>query len=410
MNTSVLKNKSNIKAWACLPDVNTLSRYFKQSDLIELSKVCKKYSTQLKPQVLKKLFVSYRNLEYFNIGYHYNNGEHEDVLNSLKLGFAGDYHLVKQVIIELNFTTKFACNFFNLFTKLSNIKIHSSRSYDLKSYIEILSNSENLQHITLSCEYKNFDSILDNDHRSFFYRLKSIEIYVPCHIVNDKSPFEIIDPSFTNLKRLTVLNNDMLYKLSNGISSLLCVGFYYNYHFDRIELNKFIRNNPQLKQISISSINLDENVMSSILDLKSLYKLEIMFYCTEVRGFYIDTENYSIKHLIYTGTNIMDYNIVIDVLEMCKNLKIYETSYISDYDYAIIDQFPEIDTLLLKSFSNRDMDILSQKFEMFNQVKFKDGCIFGEIADQLLKFPEIKWVPKQEYTRETNEFTLVKKV
>ncbi|KXN66088.1 hypothetical protein CONCODRAFT_73907 [Conidiobolus coronatus NRRL 28638] len=316
--------------------------------------------------------------------------------------------MVKQVILDISFSRKFAYEFFNLFSKLKNIKILSRESYELKSYIEILSNSENLQHITLSSEFENFNSLLDSEYHSLFYRLKSIEIYVPSTMVNGESPLDIIDSSFTNLENLTLVNNSMLYKLSNGISSLLYVKFYYGYQFDKAELNNFICNNTQLKQISISSINLDENVINSILALKNLYKLEILFLRHKLNGFSIHTENYSIKHFIYTGSRVKDYNLTIGVLERCKNLKIYVTSYISNYDNIIGSEFPEVDTLLLTSLFHCDMDILSQKFTKFNQVKFRDGCKFSYIADQLLNYPDIKWMPKQEYTRGTNEFTLVR--
>ncbi|KXN66090.1 hypothetical protein CONCODRAFT_20426 [Conidiobolus coronatus NRRL 28638] len=162
MNQSVLKDKLNSKAWVYLPDVDTLSQYFNQSDLIEISKVCKNYRAQLKSQVRKKLLISYSIIKLLNIRPLSGSHGYEDVINCLRLDFSGDYHLVKQVIIDIGISKKFACDFFNLFSKLSNIQILICKRYDLKSYIETLNSSANLQHITLSSEYKNFDSMLNN--------------------------------------------------------------------------------------------------------------------------------------------------------------------------------------------------------------------------------------------------------
>jgi hypothetical protein len=410
MSISILKDKLYSKAWVYLPEADILSKYFKQNDLIELSKVCQKYRAQLKPQVLKKLLINYRILELLNISPLYNSNGFEDIINCLRFGFAGDYHLVKQVALDISLTTKFAYDLFSLFDKSLNIKILSRERYNLKGCIEVLNNLKNLQHITLSSEFDNFNSVLDDECHNLFYKLKSIEIYVPSTMINEESPFDIIDSSFTNLKSLTIVNNHILYKLSNGMPSLLIVKFYYGYQFDTTELNKFFCSNPQLKQIYISSINLDENVINSILALKNLYKLELMFLRPKLNDFNIYMENYSIKHFIYTGSRVRDYNVSIGVLKMCKNLKVYETSSISNYDSVIGSEFPKIGILLLRDMFYCDIDILSEKFTRFNQVKFRDGCKFEYIADQLLNYPDIEWVPKQEYTRGTNEFTLVRKL
>ncbi|KXN67111.1 hypothetical protein CONCODRAFT_10880, partial [Conidiobolus coronatus NRRL 28638] len=48
-------DKDKAVSWRYLPDTATLLQYLNRIDLIELSKCCKRYRSQLETQVLEKL-------------------------------------------------------------------------------------------------------------------------------------------------------------------------------------------------------------------------------------------------------------------------------------------------------------------------------------------------------------------
>ncbi|KXN65431.1 hypothetical protein CONCODRAFT_20733 [Conidiobolus coronatus NRRL 28638] len=402
---------NNTNNWEYLPDTDIFYQYFKQNDLIELSKVCKNYRAFLKPQVLKKLHIDNRVHSYLDICTYDKKRAYENIIDSLKINYADNFNLVREVIIKYGFTSEFACDFFALFPKISSIKINSSGSHSLKNLINTLHNSKYLKHVSINSNFRRFSPLLDDVYHSFFYQLKSIHISVPPLLVETQLPFDIINSSYTNLKRLTVVNSRILSKLSNGIPYLLYVEFSHEYQFNLAELKSFISNNYQLNQISISDRHLDEKIINSILTLKNLYKLEIAFSRPEMISFNICIENYSIKHFIYTGYGLINYNSVIfDILKMCKNLKVYQVSNVECYEDVMRNEFPVIDTLLLSRLFYSNISKLVPKSSKFNQIKFVGGCRFGTIYDQLLKYPDVKWVPKQGYTRETDEFTFMNKL
>jgi hypothetical protein len=410
MKKSVLKDKPEVHAWVYLPNTDTLPQYFKQNDLIELSKACKSYRFQLKSQVLRRVNINTRVIKLLNIRSQHKKHEHERIINSLRFDFAESFHLVSHVIIKISFSNEYICKFFALFPKISNIKIIGHLRYGFNNLITTLHNSKHLEHIILSPKFTTFNSKLNSVYFSLFYRLKSINIECSSCKNGEKLPIDIIDSSFINLERLTVVNDHMLSKLSNGAPYLLYVEFFQKYYFNMEELNSFFTNNYQLKQVSISSNNLDENVVNSILALGNLYKLEIKCYGYRACNLKIYTENFSIKHFVYDGFEFVHFNAAItNILKMCKSLEVYQIFDIKYYDCIMSNEFPLIDTLLLTNLFYSNINKLVPKFSKFNKVKFRDGCRFGTIACQLLKYTYIQWAPKQDYSNDTDEFTLIRK-
>jgi hypothetical protein len=410
MKQSILKHKSEIDSWVYLPDTDILPQYFKQNDLIELSKACKIYRIQLKPQVLKKLFINTRTAKLLNTRPLDTKYALDDIMSRLRLELAGNYHLIKQAVIEIGFSNKFGSDLISLFTKISDISIISYSMYEVKDLIIALQDLENLQHITLNSEFCYTVSFRDSSYYSFFYQFKSIHISVSSQLVNEKLPFDILDSGFVNLESVKIFNTRMLSRLSSGVSSLLHVEFSQEYQFDMGELKIFILNNPQLKQITISTNNLDIDIFNCIIYLKSLYKLELKYYkfMNNLKTF---IENYSIRHFVYDGQGSLDFNSGISgIIKMCKNLEIYQISDMRYYDGIMSNEFPVVDTLLLTRLFYCDMKKLLPKLLNFNQLKFKDGCKFGSIAYQLLKCTDTQWTSKQSYSNETDEFTLIKKI
>ncbi|KXN65434.1 hypothetical protein CONCODRAFT_12972 [Conidiobolus coronatus NRRL 28638] len=404
-------NQTIFKCWVYLPDTFTLSKYFKQCELVELSKACRKYRIQLKSQTLKVITVSFNNFQNINITNFSTSCSYRDMINCLKLSYIGSYHLVKEAIIETKFSNKFARDFFALFPKISNVKILSYQSYSLKNLITILKVSKCLQHITFNSNFRIFNPLLDSVYYSLFYQLESVNISVSPRMVNGKLPVDIIDPSFSNLKKLKIVNNCMLFKLSNGIPSLLYVEFSHKYQFDIVELNHFISNNLQLKQISISGNNLDENVINSILALEKLEQLEVSNtrrYRTS--NFCPSTINLSIKHFRY-NIQLSRNNFSI-ILKMCKGLEtfeIYSSRVVLTLTEVFNEELPKINTLViscpLEFYQILSLDI---KLIKFKQIKFRNFVKFSEFEKYMYSW-DYYWKPKYDYSKDTDEFTLVRK-
>jgi hypothetical protein len=403
-------NQTISKSWVYLPDTYTLSQYFKQSDLIELSKTCRKYRIQLKPQTLKVLTISSKSLKNINITHSGQSHIYRDILNSLKLSYIGSYHLVKEAIIETKFSNKFSYNFFALFPEISNVKILSYQSYSLKNLISILQFSKYLQHVTFNSNFRRFNPLLDSVYYDLFYQLESVNLSVSPRMVNEKLPIDIIDCSFTNLKKLKIVNNRMLSKLSDGIPSLLYVEFSQKYQFEIAALNSFISNNHQLKQISIPGNSLDENVMNSILDLEKLEQLEVSnTRCYHTPNFYPSTINLSIKHFKY---NIqLSRNNFSMIVKLCKGLEtfeIYSSKVVVMLTEVFSEELPDINTLIiscpLEFYQILSLDV---KLIKFKQIKFRNFLKFSVFEKYMYSWIYY-WKPKYDYSKDTDEFTLVR--
>ncbi|KXN66064.1 hypothetical protein CONCODRAFT_12177 [Conidiobolus coronatus NRRL 28638] len=410
MSQIIENNNNNNNNWEYLPDIPTFTQYFKQNDLIELSKVSKGYRSQLKPQALRKVNIDDRVIKYLKLYTKDNNYQYENAIIYLRSDFGNNCHLVREVVIYRWFSNDLAKDLFTLLPRISNIKIIDCQCYGLKNLISILQDYKYLKHVSITSSFRKFKPLLDSVYYSFFYRLSSIHMVIPQYLAESQLPFDIIDSNYVNLKRLTIVNNRILSKLSNCIPSLLYVEFSHEYQFDSKILKNFITNNPQLRQISICDWNLNENIVNCLLALRNLYKLEILFKGHEIDSSKLDTENYSIKHITYKKHWRYYYSTAVpQILKLCKNLKVCEISDIKCYEHLARDDFPIIDTLLLSELSNCDLSELTLGLTKFNRLKFRGSYKFGEIFDQLPQYPNIEWVPKQEYTKETDEFTLIKK-
>jgi hypothetical protein len=408
------KNKpqeSNIgNNWVYLPEPSILSQYFNSSDLIELSKVCKKYRNQLKSRVLRSIIIPQDCGRLYDSGPSFSKYTFNYIMDYMKRDLSNSTHLVKEVIFQHCLTIQLTKDIFSLFPKISRITI-LNRSHSLKALAEVLYDSNYLQHITLRANSKAYVS-LSSKFGKFFKNFKSVKLIVFPDVFNDILQFDIIDSSFSNLRYLTIANNTMLAKLSNGFPSLLFVEFTEHYLFEKAELLKFIMNNPQLKKLTIATDNLNYDVINSILNLNSLYELHL----TKNTGYNIIdftncTENLSIKHLKYSG---LIYNrVVIGIVKMCKNLEAFEmckSSYRSLAQFKKVEKLIEIYALSISCSDNAcNISSFISKLAKINKIKLINGCKLGEIVDELQKYSDNMWVPKQGYSMYTDEFTLVRR-
>ncbi|KXN66059.1 hypothetical protein CONCODRAFT_12171, partial [Conidiobolus coronatus NRRL 28638] len=225
MDQSSMLSLNIVNTWVYLPEPKTLSQYFSNNDLIELSKTCKKYRNQLKSQVFRTIIIPQNcGKLYDKINrsrkHHY---KFNDVKNRLKIDLSECHHLVNQVIFKHSLTPQFVKNFFTLFPNISQVTIET-KSYNLKCLIEILHNAKNLYYINLRVNSIDYESIKVKFHK-FCKQLKSLKLFVPYDLDETELKFDFIDINFSNLSYLTIVNNEVLAKLSNGHPSLKSVEF-----------------------------------------------------------------------------------------------------------------------------------------------------------------------------------------
>jgi hypothetical protein len=415
VNTQIPSNDNWINSAATS---KTISQYLSQNDLTELSKVCKNYRAQLRPQVLKTMSISniyqdkYRETQMVS----FKSGRKvENTINRLRDDLRGFHSLVRKVILKLELPKQFTSEFFALFSEISHVVAYISQSSSLNNLIESLNSLTSIKHFTLYSIPGNFNTLGHNVNYKFFHSLNSIKLYSDDDIDDLEFPFSIVDSTFTNLKYLTITNNQTLSKLLNGLPSLICAEFFDGCDLNNAELYMFIINNPQLKEIAILSDYLGDDIINSILILQRLYKLRIIDrYSTNEKQLRIKTESYSLKHFTYVAYGYgysRDSQNIVGIIKVCKNLKVFETdnsTLTSSFGTVINQNFPEINTILVNIPSYvRDISTLS-KLTKFKELKFRNGFKFRD----LYKFKrswELLWEPKYEYSYDTNEFTLIRK-
>ncbi|KXN72190.1 hypothetical protein CONCODRAFT_5028 [Conidiobolus coronatus NRRL 28638] len=203
----------------------------------------------------------------------------------------------------------------------------------------------------------------------------------------------------------------MLSNISNGLASLAAAEFQ-GYNFDKTEISKFIFKNPQLKKLEISTGHLNEDVISSILNLERLNQLYIKDSSwNNENELNISAENYSIKHFKYTGNG---YNMnIVRIISLCKSLEVFEIcdiAVLSSFVNTANNSFTEISTLLIaSSFDIYSIELLL-KLKKFDQIKFRGVCKFIELYNKIKRLKNCNWKSKCDYSIDTDEFTLIRKL
>jgi hypothetical protein len=410
MNLNKQNSIKNEKAWVNLPDNSLLPTYFRRKDLIELSKVNKNYRHQLRTQVfssvvmptVKKLTKNYN---------HKNSGKSMSnfILDMLSIDLAGKLNLVNKLIIRTTISDATISYFSVLFPKLKHITILSYTAFGYTNFIKSFSESKYLESILIECKNVNYTRLDYQTNYDFFHRLKSIRLKIPFSL-NPNSPTDVIDSSFNNLKHLTFVNNRMLIKLSEGLPSLKSAEFLKGCDFEKEKFSLFIRNNPQLKILSVSALLLDEEAVKSIMALNKLDRLIITDNLWDLDDkLNTISENHSIKHFTYTGIYYNDK--FLKILNLCKNVKVFELlpPGIQFFLFAL-NGIPEIETLLIPhSYNLNDLIWIVSGIKKFKQIKLRNGPIFNEVCKKYVTILAYGWVKKYNYSLDTNEFTLIKK-
>jgi hypothetical protein len=416
MQIIALNNKTENKAWGYFPNVKVLSLYLKHNEVIELSKVCKNYRTQLKLLVFSKITIGdIRNIiPSFDFEQPENYNVFKSIISQLKINFLGYYNNVKEVEFIIGFSNEFAVNFFRLFPKISKITIIKSKGeYSLKNLIKILYRHKYLKHIDLDCNFVNFKPKNAHLNYDFFNQLKTIRLEVPSEVIHSDLPFDVIDSSFSNLESLSVINNHMLYNISNGLSSLVNIELSSEYIFEDRILIKFIDNSEQLKKLSISTKQMSQAVIDSILGSKVIEHLSIKMYhnlsTIELNSL---VKNYSIKILTVERSNYV-FNPV-KIVEACENISALEL--ISFYDISFWQTHwnsytGKLSTIVFNSLNHSALiSSVIPNIKNVNKIKFIDGCKFSTFLKYFKPTDCEYWVPKQDYSGDTDEFTLINKL
>ncbi|KXN65033.1 hypothetical protein CONCODRAFT_13525 [Conidiobolus coronatus NRRL 28638] len=414
MEIHVLNSKAENKAWKYLPHVKVLSLYLKHNELIQLSNVCKNYRTQLKSLVFRKLIVGdIRSIvPNFDFEHPENYNVFKSIISELKIDFRGYYNIVKEVEFIIGFSNEFARDFFMLFPKISKIIITKPKGeYSLKNLIKILYNHDYLQHINLNCNFVNFKPKNIHLNYEFFYRLKTIILEVPSEAIHNELPFDVIDSSFSNMKYLSVINSHMLNNISNGLGSLVHIELSSEYIFEEWVLIKFIDNSCKLKKLSISTKQMSQAVIDSILRSKAIEHLIIRLYHNfsniELNTL---TKNYSIKILTIERSNYK-FN-PIKILEACQSiealelLNFFDTSFWQKHWNSYTGK---LSTIIFNSLHHSAvLSSVIPNITNANEIKFIDGCKFLKFFKYYKLSNCHNWVPKQDYSNDTDEFTLIK--
>ncbi|KXN65140.1 hypothetical protein CONCODRAFT_13376 [Conidiobolus coronatus NRRL 28638] len=412
MNQSILSYKSQGKAWVYLPDINTLSLYLEHNDLIQLSSICKNYRFQLKPLALRKLIVD--DIRYilpdFDFGLPENHHVFKIMINQLKTDLHGSYSFVKEVVFEEGFSNEFAKEFFKLFPKISKISIFRiCGEYSLKNIIKILYNHSYLRHAALECYSTNYKPRDADLIWRFFHKLKTIRLEVASEVVDNELPLGVIDSSFSNLQSLSVVNNRMLNNISNGLSSLVHAELNPEYDFENEILIKFIYNSHKLKKLSISTKQMNQSVINSILRSKGIKHLSIQpcsgFSSIELNNLY---KNKSIKRLTIESSNY-EFN-PIKILEACQSIETLELVDFSDslFWHTNWNSYTgKLSSIIFNSLVRSSMLSFIPIITNVNEIKFIKGYNFSTFSKYFESIDCEHWVPKQEYQSDTNEFTLI---
>ncbi|KXN73861.1 hypothetical protein CONCODRAFT_15207 [Conidiobolus coronatus NRRL 28638] len=336
------------------------------------------------------------------------------LLNNLKRDLKGKYQLVKEIVYNTGLSGYISKEFVLLFPYVNRIRVLLDFDSSFAILFKLLPKLNYLKHFSLvflGQEFKTIDSI---NCKNFLFQLNMLNLEVPNIIAGSKSPFDLVDQSFYNLKRLTIINNSMLINLSKGLPSIRSVEFKANANLEKSQLLKFISNNSQLERLSIPISCFNVSIVDSIMSLCKLYRLELIsnLESNSNNNIQIFTDNDSIKYLKYIEKEGYTYNL--EIVKYCKSLEILE---ICNFQYAeshvLFNTFnlPEIPTLLIsQTLDECTTRGILMSAKNFKEIKFRFGRKFSEIYNEINNLKNCDWVPKYGYEKDTDEFTLVKKL
>jgi hypothetical protein len=388
MNSEVNNNIKEVN-WKYFPNIYQLSLYLARNDLIQLGSTCKCLRLKLKSKFTSKLVL----MKGGQIIPSKPNGPSKSkqlipLSEILEEDYLDRYNIVNHCVIWESFNKGFARSLFNLFTNITQLELYSSYNKNNSDYISIDRKvGSNTVLIEALYPLKRLESLIMGSQliNSLRYSSRLILKLPFClknlTLIESKLnqdllkfyPIEIINEKYSNLNKVTIINDRMLSNMAVNMKSLTEVVIFNHQRFTNSNLTKFLLLNPQLEKLTISAYFFEHNLVNPILQMKKLRQLNIKYYhyrvYSDISFFQVNT---SIEHLDI-GAKIC-YDVLIPFLNNLKSLKVLKFSDISLFDIVYID-FSEctnrIPLLHLNNLKHGKYDICSFKnLKIFDSIRF----------------------------------------
>jgi hypothetical protein len=388
MNSEVNNNIKEVN-WKYFPNTYQLSLYLARNDLIQLSLTCKCLRLKLKSKFTSKLVLM---KEGIIIPSKPNKSSKSKQLISLSEILEEDYldryNIVNHCVIWGSFNKGFAKNFFNLFTNITRLELYSGY---IENYYNYFYTDENFGSNTVLIEalypLKRLESLImaseliNNLRYSSSLALKLPLCLKNLTLIESKLnqrhlkfyPIEIINEKYSNLNKVSIINDRMLSNMLTRMKSLKDVTIFSHRDFTRSNQIEFLLLSPQLESLTIPAYFLEHDLVNPILQMKQLRQLNIKYFHYWIPGdisfFQVNT---SIEHL-NIDTNI-GYDVLLPFLNNLKSLKVLKFSDISLFDIVYID-FSEctnrIPLLHLNNLKHGKDGICSfENLKIFDSIRF----------------------------------------
>jgi hypothetical protein len=423
MNNKV-DNKINTEEvnWKHLPNILQISQYLPRNDLIQLSLACSQVRNKLNSVLFKKLeLIKNRKIIPGKPNTPITRKILDVLVDMLEDSYLNKYRYVKHCILREPCDAIFTGKLFNLFTNITNLEIYfiergmgvlGSKPVGSDYLIQVLKPLKNLEVLTL--HYMLIKSLEAGSESNYKFPTCLKELNIVGRLSGGLSfdSIENINPEYSELKKVIIINNNMLTNMSGSFKSLTEVTIPDISHFCAKLLNSFFLINSQLKKISISLEFLDTNVINTILQLKNLHQLTITnTHNVEINGTKILTTNTSIRYLcVYSNLSQNGLLSILSSLKSIHTLEISNCDFVKfiDLDWSSYNgKIPFLYINGLRNTAYKTRELL--KLGIFDKIRFSDNCTL----DWYYKYQEFdkleNWEIIQHDPSDNKEFYLVKK-
>jgi hypothetical protein len=333
-----------INSWESLPSISGILQYLGRSELIQLSKCCKKYRNKFEREVLKELSLDLwkdNNKEIYNELR--NSNKIEKVLEILKTDLGTKLKFVNKFILNCEVSCSFAEIFIKLLPNIETLNLNEAGNQICclgSGLAAILNGMEKLEHVNICDIVDDTIDYYSTNKKVFPKSIKSLEIeFSPLfyrHRYNrELFIYDTIDISYINLQSFTITSNRVLQNLSTGLPSLKKIEIIDRFNLDKSNIVAFIKANQQLKILITEFLYYSEEMIKTLLSSKCLNywsSTDYGYYETEVTNL---PNNYSIKYLEFHGEEL-PATLIFQIINACNSLETLDICY---------DCFNELDLL-----------------------------------------------------------------
>jgi hypothetical protein len=332
-------NENQDYSWEYFTNMTTLAQYLDRTNLINLSKCCKRYRRQLEPIVLENLdLTTWKNNNRTTYNELRNSGKYKKIAGILKTDLGKKLKFAKKVTLDCTINYSFSKKFLKLVPNIKSLRFVENCTDYCNHGIEIAIVIKGLKHL----EHVDFQFILVSLSTSYSRKLifplslKSLKTIQHSYFDGSVDRLMIHDTIgciYTNLYSTSIVSNRMLQNLSYGMPNLLEVKIKDIDNLDKSKLVKFLKANPQLRKLENSFESYNADIFKSILSSKYLEHLYV--YYGDFEGIQPNNlpSNYSIRFL-KISCNI-SAPLVIQFINACK---ILETLDFEHY-YSLCDLY-----------------------------------------------------------------------